>query len=108
MARITLKQGETLNSRLYATKVDGSRQDLTNVTVSAEIKNIAGLSVLKMTVGDGVTIFNAEQGIIDLKAETSQFEIMLHQWDVRFEFIDGNVVYTGTHELNILEAITDE
>lgn len=99
---IRIKRGSTL--RLRCTHTIGTAVDLTAYTVTASAETVNGQTSYTLTV----TLANqtSNRGVFTLMADTTAWSLGNYVADVRFETPGGDVYYSETFRLEIVEAIT--
>lgn len=106
MLDIKRKQGVNGSIELSLKDSSGVPYDLSQCILSAEIKNRLGELVAELSV---VSVPNQVGRISIQTGETSDWEVGRHEWDIKIEFPNGDIISLptdGVAKWEVIKSIT--
>ena len=82
--------------------------DLTGATITIDFKVVkSGVSAQTLTIGSGITVTDAENGIFTIDAGNITLEPNCYYYDLKVVNTDGDNLYWLQGKRNIIQNVTD-
>lgn len=86
------KRGDTWKGLTFTVDINGTVLDLSNYTIAMQVKNSSNRILLNLTIGNGITMVDAVNGVFRIDPVITPNVIGTHRYDI--EFTNSGVVST--------------